>query len=1388
MPSNAYVNVSIISQQVCTNWSLSPSTQSGVPYTGNSYNCYVYATGTGCSYNVSTSYSWLHPINYSGYFTYSVDANPGSQRTGTISVNDVTDGISNITFLTVTQDAFSSSCKYTLSNYNQSYDQTNHSDFFTVNTNSSCQWSATSSDDTWLHTNSSGNGPGTCSYIVDANTGGDRTGYIYVQDQTFKVFQSGSSSCSYVLSKNNNSVDASGGNFSVDVTTQSVCSWTASSNDSWITVAGGSSGTGNGTVSYSVDSYTGTDTRTGTMTIANKAFTVTQSGTGVTATYWVGAYCDPESHHDLASGILAEATSYTPPAFPLKVCADGSDATVIQLNCDDKSLDMTKIRFRLVSDQNETNINLYGGFNNTYTSTNTLAETRLTHPNYLDNSNGSSRNDKIQAYSIDDPQKKTIIELPIIVYRAPMLFVHGLWGDAGSFKNMDEYFQNQFGINIATFRADYKASNGNSFASNYFVILDNWRSAMAHAISLRFSCGKMDVIAHSMGGVLSRLFLQSHTYKGEIHTLTTINTPHSGTQAANLLLSNLGTNTSDALNTFGYCVSCGAVKDLEYNSSYFQNNLNGNLIKIPSLTYTSFDDIPEKSNTSWIPVYMTYANNVNFFKSVGLDVGFDANKGAYELDTSLYTQKLNDAIVPLSSQTGNVSNFDMAQEITHTDAESNKNIFDDLKNKLGQNPASYPFNNNGFASANLSMPAWFYNPRVIPDVNKILASDSVVISSPLNNDIYNAGDTAVINIKNLAQEHSFTGCLIRDQDSLLYNNFLDDTTMTIRYAIPKNVYGKLSILAYGIEDNKPIYYDSIFVFVNTNAKLDSLKFEHTTIYISLDNNQSFSINGYYSDGVIRNVTNSSDINYNILDQSVLSIDNNDFLHGLKDGTTKVIAAMEGFVDTLNVVVYDTPNAAYSAFTTNTNVVCGNGQIQFNEETAGNILNRQWSFPGGSPSNSTDQNPIINYYLPGNYDVQLITTWADKKDTLLVPAYIKVQPAINAQINVSGGQNICTGDSAELSTNNAAYYFWSSGENTQSIYVKNAGDYYVTAVDSFGCSAISNTINVTVNPKPITKIIASSVTTFCQGNSVTLSASDTTNSYAWSNGSTAQSINANTTGVYKLISTNQYSCSNQDSVIVTVNPLPNINAGNNSTILFGDSIIVGGNPTASGNAPFTYKWQPSTALSSSTVANPIASPDSTTIYSVNVTDKNSCLSTDSVVVNIVKCTYSLSDSSYQFDINGGQHTINIITNSTLCKWQVTNSNDWVHITPTNTQAGSGSITMSVDSCFEDSARAGTFTVAGYTYTISQQCQKPGLDFKVYPNPTNGKVIITGNIVENNDYTITITDMLGKKLENYSVPVSNHQLYKEVNLHAYSSGLYLIQIQSTDFKKVYKIEKF
>ena len=53
----------------------------------------------------------------------------------------------------------------------------------------------------------------------------------------------------------------------------------------------------------------------------------------------------------------------------------------------------------------------------------------------------------------------------------------------------------------------------------------------------------------------------------------------------------------------------------------------------------------------------------------------------------------------------------------------------------------------------------------------------------------------------------------------------------------------------------------------------------------------------------------------------------------------------------------------------------------------------------------------------------------------------------------------------------------------------------------------------------------------------------------------------------------------------------------------------------GDPPYTYSWTPTTGLSNPNIANPIASPTTSTVYTLTVTDDDGCTDTDQVTVNV-----------------------------------------------------------------------------------------------------------------------------------------------------------------------------
>jgi PKD repeat protein len=77
------------------------------------------------------------------------------------------------------------------------------------------------------------------------------------------------------------------------------------------------------------------------------------------------------------------------------------------------------------------------------------------------------------------------------------------------------------------------------------------------------------------------------------------------------------------------------------------------------------------------------------------------------------------------------------------------------------------------------------------------------------------------------------------------------------------------------------------------------------------------------------------------------------------------------------------------FVTLTPTVCVGNSVNFMDISLNDATSWQWSFPGGTPSSSSLENPTITYSTIGSYDVQLIASNVSSTDTLLLPNYITV---------------------------------------------------------------------------------------------------------------------------------------------------------------------------------------------------------------------------------------------------------------------------------------------------------------------------------------------------------------------------------------------------------------
>jgi WD40 repeat protein len=268
----------------CT-YTLSPTSADWSPAGGSG------ATGVqtpgGCGWTASSNDSWLTITKISrdnggGSVTYSVAPNSGPARTGTLTVAGKTFTINQVT----------SECKYTVTPANQYFGSGGGSFNIDIQTTNGCAWNA-ASDSSWISIafgTNNGSGPSmiTCSVMANQTTNA-RIGHVNVAGQIVTVTQDGIY-CSYQISPRNRSFTAEGGSAFVNMAAADACSWSAVSNDNWITIYSGATGSGYGTIYYSVGANTTGAGRTGTLTIAGQTFTVFQTAEteGAPDILWTG--------------------------------------------------------------------------------------------------------------------------------------------------------------------------------------------------------------------------------------------------------------------------------------------------------------------------------------------------------------------------------------------------------------------------------------------------------------------------------------------------------------------------------------------------------------------------------------------------------------------------------------------------------------------------------------------------------------------------------------------------------------------------------------------------------------------------------------------------------------------------------------------------------------------------------------------------------------------------------------------------------------------------------------------------------------------------------------------------------------------------------------------
>lgn len=186
------------------------------------------------------------------------------------------------------------------------------------------------------------------------------------------------------------------------------------------------------------------------------------------------------------------------------------------------------------------------------------------------------------------------------------------------------------------------------------------------------------------------------------------------------------------------------------------------------------------------------------------------------------------------------------------------------------------------------------------------------------------------------------------------------------------------------------------------------------------------------------------------------------------------------------------------------------------------------------------------------------------------------------------------------------YLWNNGDTTQTTTTPADGSYYVVVTDTNNCTANSDTVMLTFYQLPYVYLGAD--TTVC-GGPVTLDAGVQA-AYLWSNTDVTQTTVVSTTGNYSVMVTDTNGCSNNDTVMVTINTPPTVAL----SLAFSTVCVDDGSYALTGATPAGGTFSGTGVTGSS--FSPTTAGNGTHVISYSFTDANGCtdVATQSVTVN------------------------------------------------------------------------------------------------------------------------------------------------------------------------------
>ncbi|MFA4872068.1 MAG: hypothetical protein WC610_03375 [Patescibacteria group bacterium] len=624
---------------------------------------------------------------------------------------------------------------------------------------------------------------------------------------------------------------------------------------------------------------------------------------GGTTSFGTGSYdvylvkIAPEgTQYPISCVIYNTSPRFSKPVQVNSVCADGSDVTLLDVSLPD-FLDPNRVTLEIVEsgaegEDGSTRITQrqIGKIEAMYTAPNNFCRS-----GYTEDAGLKSRLITIKV--VYQGEERYQFQFPL--FRPPVVMLHGLWGYSTAWDGViNELVQERNLYPQDLFwNHSYYSSNASSFKENKDVCDSAIFCGLFFARQAGYSAGKVDVIAHSMGGLLVRWYLhnlgtkQKH-YQGDIHKFISIGVPYSGSQLADLAM------------TPGYYqvlrwifekidkpIDKGAIDNLRVDSPAIDVILNGDIHPeniVPShaiattTVYLGEDD-------SWVRVFYEF-----FSTAFRLDIDL--------IPIALFRES-NDYVVALSSQRGGSLSTTHFEDIFHLKQLNARIVKEKIVDLLNARLSLTDFSMSGFHPVDLHFAIPFETAKFV-ETMKLAAetseTESVKIVSPVSGAVIDAG--TVIDVK-VQATGSVDRVLIAGKD-IVYTKTAPPFDFSC--FLPIEIIGPYNIVAVGFGANNAITTDTIQLRVSAPAQLVGFRTHPPSLLIAIEGEKAdFRVLGEFSDFVRRDITSSENgTSYSIADTGIAVVVSDGVIRGIQTGETTLTISNNGLSTNLIVSVIE----------------------------------------------------------------------------------------------------------------------------------------------------------------------------------------------------------------------------------------------------------------------------------------------------------------------------------------------------------------------------------------------------------------------------------------------------------------------------------------------------